>query len=77
MAGKPVPGQISALFQHIAPGLDRGTTDVQAAVEANVRTQVQKLREGSTVLPDLVARGVLEIRGAVYDLASGRVRELT
>lgn len=77
LAGKPVPGQISTLFQHIAPGIDRAHADLGAAIEANVRAQVKKLQDGSPVLAELVTSNKLAIKGAVYDLATGAVRELT
>jgi carbonic anhydrase len=76
LAGKPVPGQISVLFQHIAPGLDRAHPDLDAAVEANARAQQRKLLAGSPVIADLSERGTLAVAAAVYDLATGAVRML-
>ena len=74
--GAAVPGQISALFQHIAPSIPAGA-GIDAAVEANVRHQVQVLTRSSTVVSEAVKAGTVEVRGAVYDLADGRVRLLS
>lgn len=75
LAGEPVPGQISALYQHIRPAIADGGTDVEQAVAANVRYQT-RLLQSSPVLTQLVREKKLLIAGAVYDLASGTVREL-
>lgn len=74
LAGEPVPGQISVLYQHIRPALTEGG-DVGQAVAANVRYQT-KLLESSPVLTQLVQEKKLLIAGAVYDLATGTVSEL-
>ncbi len=76
LSGKPVPGQISALYQHIAPGLDIEQKDVDLAVEANVRTQLRKLTTGSTVIADLLRAAQITAIGMVYDLPTGKVRPL-
>lgn len=74
-AGSPVPGQISALFQHITPAIPEGAT-VEEAVEANVRYQVRTLSRASTVIAEGLANGEVAVRGAVYSLSDGRVRLL-
>jgi len=76
LAGKPVPGQISALYQHIAPSLDATQNDLDLAVEANVRTQLKKLAAGSTVIGELLRSSQVAAVGMVYDLPTGRVRVL-
>jgi len=73
--GGPVPGQISSLFQHIAPGVREGSS-IDEAVVANVRYQVNVLRQASTVLRDGIRAGTHAVRGGVYDLQTGRVRFL-
>jgi carbonic anhydrase len=70
--GDPVPGQISALYQHIAPAVDVAGTDLPAAVAANVRIQAGLLRR-SPVIAGLVREGKLAVAGGVYDLGTGRV----
>lgn len=73
--GKPVPGQISSLFQHITPNVPAGAS-VQEAVEANVRHQVGVLRSSSTVIREALDAGRVAVRGAVYSLEDGEVRLL-
>ena len=74
LAGAKVPGQISTLFQHIVPALDRKTMDLDAAIAANVRYQVRKLREASPLLAHRIAAGQLVIEGGVLELDTGAVR---
>lgn len=71
--GDPVPGQISALFQHIRPAVRAARGDVAAAVRENVKIQAQTLVEASTVISALVSSGKLVVAGGIFDLQSGRV----
>lgn len=71
--GEPVPGQISALFQHIRPAVRAAQGDVAAAVRENVRLQAQTLVEASTVISSLVKEGRVIVAGGIFDLESGRV----
>jgi carbonic anhydrase len=70
---EPVPGQISALFQHIRPAVRAARGDVAAAVQENVKIQAQTLVEGSTVISSLVSAGKVAVAGGIFDLRSGRV----
>ncbi|MFM8734847.1 MAG: carbonic anhydrase [Pirellulales bacterium] len=70
---EPVPGQISALFQHIRPAVRAARGDVAAAVRENVRLQAQTLVEASTVISSLVKEGRVIVAGGIFDLESGRV----
>ncbi|MEI8228134.1 MAG: carbonic anhydrase [Planctomycetota bacterium] len=72
--GEPVPGQISALFQHIRPAIRAAKGDPVAAVRENVRIQAQTLVEASTVISSLVTAGKVLVAGGVFDLESGRVQ---
>jgi carbonic anhydrase len=76
---EPVPGQISALFQHIRPAVRAAKGDVDAAVRENVRIQAQTLTEASTVIASLVATGKVVVAGGIFDLQTGKVEavELT
>ena len=74
--------RIEILLEHIVPALD-GLDPSQphddllhAAVEANVRRTVETLRATPEASESLATRGMMLV-GAVYDLASGRVRFLT
>jgi carbonic anhydrase len=73
LEGKEVPGQISALYQYIVPGIDRANRDLAVAVRANVAFQARKLREASPLLAAALERGTLRIVGGVFELTSGRV----
>jgi len=73
LAGGDVPGQISTLYQHIAPPLDRKTMDLDDAIAANVRYQARKLISGSTVIPNLRRDGKLVVLGGVFELKTGTV----
>lgn len=73
--GKAVPGQISTLFQHITPAVAVGA-GIDAAIEANVRHQVDVIARSSTVVSEALQAGRVEVRGAVYSLEDGRVRLL-
>jgi carbonic anhydrase len=73
--GKAVPGQISTLFQHITPAVAAGA-GIDAAIEANVRHQVDVIARSSTVVADALQAGRVEVRGAVYSLEDGKVRLL-
>ena len=57
-------------------GGDRSSSNaafVQQVADANVKLAVQALTERSQVMSDLVNEGKLEIVGAMYDIATGRV----
>ncbi len=70
---KSVPGQISALYQHIQPAVDQGGANIEAATKANAKIQAALLRESSTVIADLVKENKLKVVAAYYDLAGGGV----
>ena len=74
LAGDTVPGQISTLFQHIVPALNRKTMDLDAAITANVSYQVRKLREGSPLLAKRIKDGQLVIEGGVFNFETGVVQ---
>ena len=71
--GKEVPGQISALFPHIQPAVDRAGDSLEAATKANASIQAGLLRESSTVVSTLVKEGKLKVAAAYYDIVSGSV----
>ena len=71
-ANKPVPGQVSTLFQYIHPAV-AGTPDLTEACRKNAILQSVTLREASPVLTDLVESKKLLIKPALYDIGSGKV----
>jgi carbonic anhydrase len=74
IAGEAVPGQISALYSHIQPAVERTPTrELEEVVRENVRVQARLLRTASPVIAQLVHEGKLSVAGGVYDLQTGRV----
>jgi carbonic anhydrase len=73
IAGKPVPGQISALFSHIQPAVDQAGPNLEPAIKANAKIQADLLRKASTVVSGLLNENKLKVIAAYYDLASGKV----
>jgi carbonic anhydrase len=70
---KEVPGQISALYQHLMPGTRDANGDVVKAVTLNAVFQARLLRESSTVIAKSVKEGGVKVAAGVYDLGTGRV----
>jgi len=73
IAGGPVPGQISVLYQHIRPAVESGGGDLAKTVAGNVRFQAAMLAQASPVIAELVQQERLRVAGGVYDLATGLV----
>ncbi|MBD2776888.1 carbonic anhydrase [Iningainema tapete] len=79
--GDPLPGRIGVFVEEIKPAVEKvrlktGNLE-ENSVMANVQYQVERLREGSTILGNLVKEGKLKIVGGRYDLASGKLSMLT
>ena len=73
MKADAVPGQISALNQHLQPGVARSGGNIDKAIEANARIEVELLRTSSPVIRDAIKAGELKVEAAVYDVATGKV----
>jgi carbonic anhydrase len=74
IAGQAVPGQISTLYRHIRPAVERSATrELEDVGRHNVRVQAELLRTSSPVIADLVREEKLVVVGGVYDLETGRV----
>lgn len=71
--GKEVPGQISALFQHIRPAIKAAAGNISQAIQENVKTQAGLLAESSPVIAKLLKDRKLIIAGGVYQLHTGKV----
>lgn len=71
--GKPVPGQISALYAPLRPAIERAGPDLTATIKANAQIQADALRNASPVIAPLVKQGKIKVVAAYYDLASGKV----
>jgi carbonic anhydrase len=72
-AAKEVPGQISALYQHLMPAIREAKGDVPLAVKMNAAYQAQVLRESSTVIAKAIKSEGLQVASGSYDLGTGRV----
>lgn len=74
--GKPVPGQISALYSRIRPGIGQAGSDVDAASKANALFHAALLRDASPVIGGLVKENRLKVVAGIYELESGAVQLL-
>jgi carbonic anhydrase len=73
IAGKGVPGQISALYPHIQPAVDQAGSNLEAATKANAKIQAALLRQASTFISGLVKESKLKVVAGYYDIAGGSV----
>lgn len=76
-----VPGHIVTLINAIKPAVEKAREDnpedlLDASIRANVRMQVDQLKNLEPVLAKRVREGSIQIIGAVYDLSSGKVEFL-
>lgn len=76
IAGKAVPGQISAFYAPLRPAVEAAGTDLDAAIKANAKFQANLLT-ASPVLAGLVSQGRLKIASGYYSLGSGLVTLLS
>ncbi len=74
---KEVPGQISALYSHIQPAVDKAGPNLEAATKANAKIQAALLRQASTVISSLVREKKLKVVAGFYDVGPGKVSLLT
>ena len=75
MNPQAVPGVISSLYYHIRPAVENAKGDQDKAIEENVRIQCKSLGI-SPVITSLQEEGKLKVVGGIYDLATGKVREI-
>ncbi len=73
IAGKAVPGQISALYAPLRPAVEQAGPDSDGAIRANARIQASILRNASPVIAGLVAQSKVKVVAAYYDVTSGAV----
>jgi carbonic anhydrase len=76
--GNTLPGHIADLVRGmkpgIAPALNRAGGDLeQRAVIANVRHNVEQLKQAKPILATMVSKNEIRVVGGVYDLATGKV----
>ena len=70
---KEVPGQISSLYPHIRPAIDKAGSDPDAAAKANAEIQARLLSESSPVLAPMIKDNKLKVVAGLYEIASGKV----
>jgi len=68
-----VPGQISVLYKHLRPAVEKSGGNLDKAIELNAEHQAELLRKSSTVIADALKGGKLVLRAGVYELSSGNV----
>jgi carbonic anhydrase len=73
IAGKAVPGQISALYAPLRAAVDQAGPDPESAIRTNARIQGNILRSASPLIAGLAAQGRIKVVAAYYDLATGAV----
>ena len=73
MKAGSVPGQISVLYKHLRPAVEKSNGDVNKAIERNAALQAELLRTSSTVISEAVKGGKLKVAAGVYDLGTGKV----
>ena len=71
-------GHITDLLSKITPVVDAFGPDplVDEVAEKNVRHSIARIRKESSLLASMEADGEILIAGAMYDVATGRVRFL-
>lgn len=70
---KEVPGQISALYPHIRPAVEKAGPDLNAAIKTNAEMQASLLRKSSSVIAPMVKDNKLKVVAGVYAIATGKV----
>lgn len=73
MKADAVPGQISALYQHLRKAVEQSGGDLNKAIAANAGIQADLLRTSSPLIRDASKAGTLKVEAGVYDLGTGRV----
>jgi carbonic anhydrase len=71
--GKEVPGQISALFQHLQYAVDQAGSNFEATIKANAKLQAALLEKSSTVICGLLKEKKIRVAAAYYEVANGSV----
>jgi carbonic anhydrase len=74
MKSDTVPGQISVLYKHLRPAVEKSGGNLDQAIGLNAEHQAELLRTSSTVVRDALKAGKVKVASGVYDLASGKVR---
>lgn len=73
-----LPGHLPELVDALKPGVQKAVDAepanlLDAAIAENVRHNVARLRQATPVVAELVEEGKVQVMGAVYDIATGRI----
>ncbi|AFY41737.1 carbonic anhydrase [Nostoc sp. PCC 7107] len=75
--GEPLPGRIGIFVEEIKPAVelvrDKTGSLEDNSIISNVKYQVRRLEESSTILSKLIKENKLKIAGGRYDVATGKV----
>jgi carbonic anhydrase len=76
--GNTLPGHIADLVRAMKPGIDPvlkqpGPDLAQRALAANVRYNVEQLKQSKPILAEMVAKKELSVVGGIYDIATGKI----
>lgn len=71
-------GNITALLSKITPVVDRLAEGaaVDEVAEQNIRHSIERIRKESNILQDMEKAGKILVKGAMYDVTTGKVRFL-
>ncbi|MEW6329240.1 MAG: carbonic anhydrase [Candidatus Micrarchaeota archaeon] len=69
-------GYVRQLIEHIRPAAERAGWDAEKAVVENVKFQMENIKGKSPVVRHLLFEKKLAMRGAVYDLKTGKIELL-
>jgi len=77
--GTQLPGHLPSLINAIKPAVleaqKAGSANMlEAATEANVRLNVERLKSAAPILAERVAQKKLTVVGGIYELATGKVK---
>jgi carbonic anhydrase len=64
---------VNAVQGDYSPRTSKNKKFVQAVIEKNVQLTMQKLRDRSVVLREMIDKGEIGLVGAMYDLSNGKV----
>jgi carbonic anhydrase len=73
VAGKAVPGQISALYAPLQAAVEQGHHDYEATAKINAKIQADLLSTASPVLAGAIQHGDLKVVAGYYALDTGAV----
>jgi carbonic anhydrase len=74
MKGGKLPGNLPAVVKPIQKALPKTQLSLDQAVAANVKAVEGTLATKNKLTAEMVKRGQIQVKGAVYDLATGSVK---